>query len=259
MFYNTTFGVRCIFFYLLKFKLHLSTFKYILAILLSAIYIYFGYFLDPTNFSHLFFLFAGAFILYFFILFTAKDKKETDILLWISIVFRLIFIAAIPVLSSDFWRIIWDGKLFLDGYNPNLYLPNELAPFIEKNQFLYSKLSNEFYSFSSGIKLLNSVIGGYFSNYGIVAGVIALRIPIIIAEFITIKYIRKILEHFHLPHYHVLWYALNPIVIITLAGNLYLEGIMLMFVIIGIYWLVINKWTAAGILWGLAASISFLP
>lgn len=173
--------------------------------------------------------------------------------------FRLIFIASIPTLSLDFWRIIWDGKLLLDGYNPNLYLPSELSSFVEKNELLYSKLTGDYYSFSSSFSLLFSAVSGFFSNFSLMAGIITLRIPILIAEFITIKYIRKLLDHFHLPHYHVLWYALNPLVIITIAGNLYLEGVMLMLVVIGIYWLIINKWTAAGILWGLAGSISFLP
>lgn len=237
----------------------MSVFKYIIAILLSAIYACFGYFLNPENTIHLVILFTSSFLLYFIILFTAKDKNETDILLWISMFFRLIFIVSIPTLSTDFWRIIWDGRLLLDGYNPNLYLPSELSSFIEKNELLYSKLTGEHYSFSSSFTLLFSAISGFFSNFSLMAGIIALRIPILIAEFIIIKYIRKLLEYFHLPHYHVLWYALNPLVIITVVGNLYLEGIMLMLVVIGIYWLIINKWTAAGILWGLASSITFLP
>ncbi len=219
----------------------------------------FGYFLNPENLTHFTILIGTAFVLYFIILITAKDKQETDVLLWISMIFRLIFIAAIPLLSTDFWRLIWDSKLFISGVNPNLFSPAELIEFTNQNEMLHTNIINGTYSFSSVFKLLFGMLGAMLSNYSIVLSVILFRIPILIAEFITIKYIRKLLEHFHLPHYHVLWYALNPVVIIILTGNLYLEGIVLMFLVVSFYWMIINKWVAASLLWGLAASISLLP
>ncbi|MBL4594204.1 MAG: mannosyltransferase, partial [Flavobacteriales bacterium] len=94
----------------------MSPFKYILAILFAAVYVCFGYFLERENFQHLAILFGVGFILYFFFVFTTNDKKETDILLWISMIFRLIFIVAIPCLSDDFYRFLWDGKLFVSGF-----------------------------------------------------------------------------------------------------------------------------------------------
>ena len=225
----------------------------------------FGYFLERDNFQHLALLFGAGFALYFFFILTTKDKKETDTLLWISMVFRLIFIIAIPCLSDDYYRFIWDGKLFINGINPYLHLPSEIinTPIAESaglTQELYDGLNSPtYYSVYPPIKQLLFAIGGFFSKFGMLEGIIAIRIPILIAEFFTIKYVRRLLESLHLPHHHVLWYALNPLVIIELSGNLHFEGMMFMCVIIGIYWLIANKWGGAAFWWAMAISIKLIP
>ena len=243
----------------------MSSLKYILAIIFAAIYVCFGYFLERDNFQHLSILFGASFILYFFFIYTTKDKNEVDIILWISMLFRLIFIVAIPCLSDDYFRFIWDGKLFISGINPYLYLPSEIintdiAETAGLTQELYNGLNSpEYYSVYPPIKQLIFSVGGYFSKFGMLAGIIAIRVPIIIAEFFIIKYIRKLLDGLQMSHHHVLWYALNPLVIVELSGNLHFEGMMLMCVVIGIYWLIHNKWGGAAVWWAMAISIKLIP
>ncbi len=243
----------------------MSPIKYIIAILFAAIYVCFGYFLERSNFVHLSVLFGVGFALYFFIIATTKDKHETDILLWISMIFRVIFIVAVPCLSDDYFRFLWDGKLFVNGFNPYLYFPSEIihtnvATTAGLTEEMYKGLNSpEYYSVYPPIKQLLFSIGGFFSKFGMLGGIVAIRIPILIAEFFTIKYIRRLLETLQLSHHHVLWYALNPLVIVELSGNLHFEGMMLMCVIIGVYWLNINRWGGAAIWWAMAISIKLMP
>jgi alpha-1,6-mannosyltransferase len=239
--------------------------KYILAIALAAIYVCVGYFLERSNFNHLIILFGSAFAIYFFLILNTRDKRETDILLWISLIFRVIFIVALPCLSDDYFRFIWDGKLFINGINPYLSIPSEIintdiAKTAGLNQELYNGLNSpEYFSVYPPINQLIFSIGGYFSKFGLLAGVVAIRIPIIIAEFFTIKYIRRLLETLKMSQSNVLWYALNPLVIIELSGNLHFEGMMFCCLIIAIYWLVNNKWAGAAVWWAMAISIKLIP
>lgn len=243
----------------------MSPLKYILAIVFAAIYVCFGYFLERSNFNHLIILFGSAFVLYFFLIFTTKDKQETDILLWISMVFRLLFIIAIPCLSDDYFRFIWDGKLFVNGINPYLFIPSDIintdiAKTAGLSQELYNGLNSpNYYTVYPPMNQLIFSLGGFFSKFGMLSGIIAIRIPILIAEFFTIKYIRKLLDSLHLPHHHVLLYALNPLVIIELSGNLHFEGMMLLCIVVGIYWLMANRWAGAAFWWAMAISIKLIP
>jgi len=243
----------------------MSPIKYILAIALAAIYVCLGYYLDRSNFTHLIILFGAAFAIYFFLIFTTQDKKESEILLWISMGFRVIFIVAIPFLSDDFYRFIWDGKLFINGYNPYLFIPSEIvntdmAKTAGLTQELYQGLNSpNYYSVYPPINQLLFSLGGFFSKFGLLAGVIALRVPIIIAEFFLIKYIKKLLEALKLSDHNVLWYALNPLVIVELSGNLHYEGLMMLCIVVAIYWLIQNKWGGAAVWWAMAISIKLIP
>ena len=243
----------------------MSLLKYILTVALAAIYVCVAYFLERNNFSHLILLFGSAFAIYFFLIVTTRDKKETAILLWISMGFRLIFLISIPALSDDYFRFLWDGKLFVSGINPYLSIPSEIintdiAKTAGLTQELYNGLNSpNYYSVYPPINQLIFSIGGYFSKFGILAGIIAIRIPLIIAEFFTIKYIRRLLETLKLSQSKVLWYALNPLVIIELSGNLHFEGMMLGALIIAIYWLINNKWAGAAVWWAMAISIKLIP
>ena len=243
----------------------MSPIKYILSIVFAAVYVCFGYFLERENFEHLTILFGVGFALYLFFVFTTNDKKETDKLLWISMIFRLIFIIAIPCLSDDYFRFIWDGKLFINGFNPYLFVPSEIintdiAKTAGLTEELYNGLNSpEYYTVYPPINQLIFSIGGFFSKFGMLPGIIAIRIPILIAEFFTIKYIRKLLDVLQLPHHHVLLYALNPLVIVELSGNLHFEGMMLLCIVIGIYWLMSNRWGGAAFWWAMAISIKLIP
>ena len=243
----------------------MSPIKYILSIVFAAVYVCFGYFLERENFQHLTILFGVGFALYLFFVFTTNDKKETDKLLWISMIFRLIFIIAIPCLSDDYFRFIWDGKLFINGFNPYLFVPSEIintdiAKTAGLTEELYNGLNSpEYYTVYPPINQLIFSIGGFFSKFGMLPGIIAIRIPILIAEFFTIKYIRKLLDVLQLPHHHVLLYALNPLVIVELSGNLHFEGMMLLCIVIGIYWLMSNRWGGAAFWWAMAISIKLIP
>ena len=243
----------------------MSSLKYILVIILAAVYVGVGYFLERHNFSFLLILFACSFAIYFFLIAYTRDKKETDILLWISMGFRLLFIAAVPALSDDYFRFIWDGKLFTNGINPYLFIPSEIihtdmAKTADLTQEVYSGLNSpNYFSVYPPIKQLIFSIGGYFSNFGLLAGIIAIRIPIIIADFFTIKYIRRLLVSLKMPQSNVLWYALNPLVIIELSGNLHFEGMMLGCLVIAIYWLINNRWAGAAVWWAMAISIKLIP
>src|SRR5690554_4585748 len=77
--------------------------------------------MDRTEFLKLMFLYTAQFCLAY--LFIEKWRRKFGIMMGIGIVFRLIFLFAIPNLSQDFYRFIWDGHLMAQGVNPYMFTP----------------------------------------------------------------------------------------------------------------------------------------
>jgi len=72
-------------------------------------------------------------------------------------------------------------------------------------------------------------------------------------------FILRILEHLALPIKNVLWYALNPLVIIEVMGNLHFEGAMVFFFLMSFYFILQSKYGIAGFAMGLSIASKLLP
>lgn len=243
----------------------LSAAKYILVLLLSMIFVYFGYFSSTTDFVMLPILFVLSFFIYFYLIFFTQDKNEVNALLWFSVLFRLIFLFAIPILSTDYIRHIFDGQILLNGFNPYLFTPAKIlsgnTP-IPANLFndFYTELStNETYSKTFPLVHIVSLLSAVFTNINPLISIVILRIPIIIADFVLIKFLIKLLDKLNLSYSGLLIYALNPLVIIGLTGNINFIGVMLCFFVVGLYFIIHNKWLNSIFFFTLSATSSIFP
>ncbi|MEQ6125252.1 glycosyltransferase 87 family protein [Pseudotenacibaculum sp. MALMAid0570] len=237
----------------------------ILAMLVSIVlYFLFAYYLDRTNFAQLSSLYLALFLP--FLYFMRKEKLNFPFLVGVAILFRLVFLFAIPNLSQDFYRFIWDGRMILEGYNPYISLPET---FIEQRIFpvnqavdLYGgmgDLNGSHFTNYPPVNQLNFLLAAIFSNSSILGAAIVLRLQIILADIGIIYFGKKILEKLNLPIHHIFLYALNPFIIIELTGNLHFEAVMLFFLVWSIHLLLLKKWIWASVVLGLSVSVKLIP
>lgn len=237
----------------------------VLAVIISiGLYFLFAYNLDRTHFSQLVLLYIGLFIP--FLYFLKKERLNFPFLVGISILFRLVFLFAIPNLSQDFYRFIWDGRMLFEGFNPYISLPET---FINERNFPISQaihlydgmgaLNGSHYTNYPPINQLNFFIAALFSGKSILGAAIILRLQIILADIGIIYFGKKILDKLKLPIHHIFLYALNPFIIIELTGNLHFEAVMLFFLIWSIYLLLNRKWILAAVVLGLSVSVKLIP
>lgn len=229
-----------------------------------VLFFWFAYYLDRTHFYELAGLYTGLFIAFFYVF--KKEAKNSSFLLGLSVLFRLVFLFAIPNLSQDFYRFIWDGRMLLEGFNPYISLPET---FINERNFpipqaidLYQgmgELNGSHYTNYPPLNQLNFFLAALFSNTSILGATVVLRLQIILADIGIIYFGKKILRKMGLPVHHIFLYALNPFIIIELTGNLHFEAVMLFFFVWSLYLLLQRKWVLSAILLALSVSIKLIP
>jgi alpha-1,6-mannosyltransferase len=237
-----------------------------------------GYFVERQDFTHLIAAYSLLFITYFYILkktfegFAPPKKLETDLaqnfpkflnfekvddlkkFIFFAILLRGVLLLSTPNLSEDVYRFIWDGRLIHLGINPFNYKPTH---FIE-NQLFSETLTPQLF------QLLNSK--NYFTVYPPVCqAVFAVAVwlfptsihgsMVVIKGFLLLCEIGTIYLMFQMlkDKSKILIYALNPLIIIELCGNVHFEAAMIFFFLLAIYILrntfskVLNFWKSLGI------------
>ncbi|WP_417884983.1 polyprenol phosphomannose-dependent alpha 1,6 mannosyltransferase MptB [Zunongwangia sp.] len=231
----------------------------------AAFYWSFAYDLDRADFPKLITLYAGLFFLSFKIIQLLKTRFW--LLAGAAIIFRLILIVALPNLSQDFYRFIWDGRLLANGINPYLSTPNRLmesAHFggISQAQELVNgmgSLSASNYTNYPPLNQLIFAVAGWISGNSILLSVLIFRVFIVLSEFGILFFGRKLLKKLELPEHYIFWFILNPFVIIECFGNLHFESVMGFFIILAFYLLQKQKWIFGAFVLGFSISVKLLP
>lgn len=236
----------------------------LLALISAVFYAGFAYDLARNDFIKLISLYGALFFLAYKLI--QISKFNFWFLAVIGIAFRLISIVAIPNLSQDFYRFLWDGRLLIQGINPYLLTPDfyiqsgqEIVPQAQELYEGMGALNASHYSNYPPINQLFFAIAALFSGKSILGSVIVLKLIMILADIGILYFGKKMLENLNLPISNIFWYFLNPFIIIELTGNLHFEGVMLFFVIWSLYLLHKGKWFWAAVLFAISISVKLIP
>lgn len=239
-------------------------FSLLLALTSLVLYISFAYDLERADFIKLITLYGGLFYTCYKLIQITKWDFKT--LVGISLIFRIAFLFAIPNLSQDFYRFIWDGSLLVNGMNPYLYTPDQLISQpglnITNAKILHEgmgSLSAGHYTSYPPLNILLFAVASGLSNNYILGSAVIMRIIIILADIGSLHFGKKLLEKFNLPAHNIFWYILNPFIIIELTGNLHFEGVMLFFVVWSLYLLSKNEWKLSAVVLAASVSVKLIP
>ncbi|WP_346880971.1 mannosyltransferase [uncultured Algibacter sp.] len=237
-----------------------------LLLALSSILLYFlfAFNLVRTEYIKLLFLYITLFFVFYNLI--KHLKNQITLLTWLAFIFRGVFILAIPNLSQDFYRFIWDGRMILEGINPYLhtvksFIDSGTFP-VAQSQELYTGMGQLNASHFTNYPPINQLcfsIAALFAGKSILGSAIIMRLLIIVADFGTLYFGKKLLTKLNIPIYNIFWYILNPFIIIELTGNLHFEGVMIFFLIWSLYLLYIGKWQWAAIVLALSISVKLIP
>lgn len=240
---------------------------------LSVLYfggtVWFGYTVQRSSFLLLLGAFFALFAIYLPVIRLADIRSKVLGLIAFSLFLRISLIGMIPNLTDDFYRFIWDGVLLANGINPFEHLPSyymqksygvpeNMVPGLSSTLFVGMN-SPDYYTIYPPLSQVVYWIGAELFGGDILGNVMVMRFFIILAEAVTIWYLVKILRHFNRDIKWVLLYALNPLIILELAGNLHFEAIMIAFLMAGYYYLLKKKYLLAFLLLALSINTKLVP
>ncbi len=234
---------------------------YFLQLISLSLYIAIGYGIQRyETFPLLIFCFL-AFSIYAWV---CSLKEETNFWTFAGILFRASLLFSVPALSDDVYRFIWDGRLLAAGLHPfaevpeyymthHLSIPGIVPELYEK---LNSKTTHTVYPPLAQFVFWLSVKLSPGSIYG---SILVMKIIIFSFEVGTLVIIKKLLSHFKLPPARILLYALNPLAILELTGNLHFEGVMMFFLLLAIWFLIHHKHFLSAIFYACSICLKLIP
>jgi alpha-1,6-mannosyltransferase len=230
--------------------------KYIIGLLFIGCLILLSFFTERSDFYQLILLYTALFSLSIFAYRNANDRTTVRFFIVIAILARFILLFSFPNLSDDIFRFIWDGKLWHIGMNPFDALPSNYM-----NNSFPNGLSNELY------EQLNSP--NYFTIYPPIAqftfyvatfiddfwwNSVIMKFFLLAAEIGTITLLYK-----YISNKKILLYALNPLILIEIMGNLHFEGAMIFFLLLAFHLLKQQRFNVSAIAFALSIAAKLLP
>jgi alpha-1,6-mannosyltransferase len=211
-----------------------------------------AYLLQRHEFATLFAAYAVSLGAYLMALKLTKTENDLNFFLILAVILRGPLLFSFPNLSDDIYRFIWDGRLIALGENPFSHLPTY---YIDNQLFtdvltpeLFSKLNSPNY-----FSVYPSVCQGVFFIAVSIAPKSIFGATIIIKSFLfaceigTLFLLKKLaissnsksqtsdLQTSNAKLQTPLIYALNPLIIIELVGNVHFEAAMIFFFLLAIF------------------------
>lgn len=180
--------------------------------------------LGPTRESLTLALFAYSAGFVALILLWASDTGLLDsprILLGGALLLRLTIFPALPDLSDDLFRYVWDGWLGVSGMNPYRYVPaaGELEAF--RDTPLFGQLNSP--GFHSIYLPFSQVVfmagGGVYLAHGWPAAAYAIKAVFLVLEFSGLAFLLRAVQRTGGRVRGLALYALNPLVLVTLTAG----------------------------------------
>ena len=204
-------------------------------LLLSIGILFLGFHVDRMEFWEVLLGFTTAFSGYF--LLVRGKSPSLKWLLILGLALRVILIFAFPLLSDDIYRFIWDGYLINSGNNPFEHLPDY---YLSANQTvagltpaLYERLNSpEFYTIYPPIAQGVFTLATWISPDSWWGAAAVMKCFMVIAETGTALLLWSLLPLWKVPRANLLFYWLNPLIIIEICGNLHFEGMMIFFILL---------------------------
>ena len=156
----------------------------------------------------------------------------------VALLLRAMVLSVDPLLSTDIYRYIWDGKVQAAGINPYRYVPADQALALLRDGAIYPKINRVDYA----VTIYPPVAQMFFfiaTRFG--ENVTTMRVAMLGCEAALVTIIILLLQRLGQPVTRIVGYAWHPLPVWEIANNGHVDVLMVMLMMLGLWLAVIGR------------------
>jgi hypothetical protein len=153
----------------------------------------------------------------------AYPREAVWIVVAVAIALRALLLAAPPILSSDIYRYVWDGRVQAAGINPYRYIPADPALASLRDPVVYPQINRADYArtiYPPFAEVVFATVGRISDN------VTGMRLVLLGFEAVGVISLLWLLSLAGLPGERILIYAWNPLALWSFANDGHVDAIV---------------------------------
>ncbi len=150
----------------------------------------------------------------------------------LALVLRLFLLSLDPLLSTDIYRYVWDGKVQAAGINPYRFVPTDPALASIRDAAIYPNINRAWYATT----IYPPVAQAFFlvvTRLG--ESVTVMRLALLGCEVVTVVMIFMLLQRMGRPITRVVAYLWHPLPMWEIANNGHIDALMVALMMAGLY------------------------
>ncbi len=156
------------------------------------------------------------------ILCRAWPRGTVWVVLGVAVTLRVLLLTAPPILSTDIYRYVWDGRVQASGINPYRYIPADPALASLRDDVIYPRINRAGYARTIYPPVAQMVFAAVGRIWGSVTG---MRLAMVGFEALGIVCLLRLLPLAGLPRERILIYAWNPLALWSFASDGHVDAV----------------------------------
>ena len=184
------------------------------------------------------------------------SRPSLALILGVAVAARLALLLGPPMLSSDIFRYVWDGRVQGAGINPFLYVPVDPALAFLRDPAIYPHINRATYAHTIYPPAAQILFAGVAA---LSPTVLAMKAAMVAMEGLAVACLLRLLHRSGRPAAQILIYAWNPLAWWEFAGNGHVDAAAAGLLVLALLLRARLRDGWAGAALGAAVLVKFLP
>lgn len=183
---------------------------------------------------------------------SVPERWGLILIIAMAIAMRVLAVGQDPLLSTDVYRYVWDGRVQAAGINPYRYVPADDALKSLRDAAIFPSINRADYAVTAYPPVAQMF---FFAVTRISETLTAMRLAMVACEGVVIAVLIDLLRRIHLPATAVVAWAWHPLVNWEIANNGHADALMVALLMSGVWLLIYSRRVAGAIAVALAALV----